>query len=190
VREAKALGVGVLYALWGARPGENSKNQPEWFLRWGRRWVPRAGLIVLVPVIHVLSINLMPRAFYEEREQFYSYANVKEILSACRERAYTDELGWPDDLQTLVVEDYVEEYVLQNPRWPKRTVGYIYLTPIEPEGDLSTRHIVVMYEAYDKWPKLGVCVGFADGHVQVVRDEAKFRTLLGEAGHLSHPQED
>jgi prepilin-type processing-associated H-X9-DG protein len=36
----------------------------------------------------------------------------------------------------------------------------------------------MLYEAYDAWPQGGIGVGFADGHVETVADEASFQKML------------
>ena len=65
---------------------------------------------------------------------------------------------------------------LRNPRQPQREVGYVYVKPVKnPRPDT-----LVVYEAHDDWDG-GVNVLFADGHVQFIGDEARFRKELAAA---------
>jgi prepilin-type processing-associated H-X9-DG protein len=80
--------------------------------------------------------------------------------------------------------------ILKNIRDPSRKPGYTYN---DPHGLLNKiphpDSWVLVYDAYDKWPVIhgvsGINAGFADGHVEFIADEAKFKTQLAESKPLS-----
>lgn len=101
-----------------------------------------------------------------------STVKMDRILKACRK--YVNEHGgqWPDSLHEL--ESYgLDEEIFANPRQPKREVGYIYLKP--PVSASESR--IVLYEAYDVWSG-GINVGFANYHVQFIKQESDFKNQL------------
>ena len=70
--------------------------------------------------------------------------------------------------------------ILTHPVQPERKIGYLYLKPALPIRNMS--QMVVLYEAHDVWPTEGIGVGFADGHVEWLRDQTRFKKLLGKTG--------
>ncbi len=80
---------------------------------------------------------------------------------------------FPDSLEVLYPK-YVEK---KEPR----DAGYIYNKPAASVPKLkNTAQTVVLYEKFDRWPG-GINVGFADGHVEWIADEAKFKELLANS---------
>ena len=58
-----------------------------------------------------------------------------------------------------------------NPRDPQRTPAYIYIKP-PPQKELhNPDRLVVVYEAHDPGARQ-IAVGFADGHVEVLNEDA------------------
>jgi prepilin-type processing-associated H-X9-DG protein len=104
---------------------------------------------------------------------------MNAILKAAFMYAAENKDQWPPDLSAL--ERYlgpVGKRVLINPLRPELKVGYIYVRPAAKMSDMrNLSSTIVLYEAHEKWGE-GVWVGFADGHVQRMADQAKFKELL------------
>lgn len=88
------------------------------------------------------------------------------------------------DLQKYLGGDNADSFtrVTTNPLRPKHQPGYVYVKPYEANlGKIKNASgRLVIYEAFDAWPGQ-VNVGFADGHVEPIKDEVKFNALLAEA---------
>ena len=102
-----------------------------------------------------------------------SATNIYRILKICLD--YVEENGgeWPNSLYDLVNYGLPKE-TLVNPRQPKRENGYVYL---KPEERLSPSDDIILYEAYDGWGG-GINVGFADGHIDFIKEESDFNKRL------------
>ena len=101
-----------------------------------------------------------------------SVSNMKQILLSCIMYAQENKDQWPDSLQDLTQRRLARDTLI-NPGQPERENGYIYIkpsTPILPQQ-------VVLYEAYDSWGD-GINVGYADGHVQFIKEESNFKKDL------------
>jgi len=101
-----------------------------------------------------------------------SAKNMQKILLACMVYAKDHKDQWPDSLQDLTQRRLARDTLI-NPRQPERESGYIYIkpsTPISPQQ-------VVLYEAHDSWAD-GINVGYADGHVQFIKEESNFKKDL------------
>jgi len=94
-----------------------------------------------------------------------SAVNMDRILKACREYVDEHDGQWPDNLQDLA------KYGVNKPALE----GYIYLKP--PASPSESR--IVLYEAYDSWND-GIGVGFADGHIEFIKEESDFKNRLGK----------
>jgi prepilin-type processing-associated H-X9-DG protein len=111
-----------------------------------------------------------------------SMSNIRQQLQGIMMYANEHKDEVPDNLQA--VAEYFgggAERVFTNPLRPKANPGYIYIKPpvrLSRIKDPSAR--LMIYEAFEQWPGQ-VNVGFADGHVEPVKDEASFRALLQEA---------
>lgn len=103
-----------------------------------------------------------------------SIANVHRILMACKKYVTEHNGQWPDSLQELTKYG-VDKETFVNPRQPALEVGYIYLKP--PAFPAESR--IVLYGAYDTWNG-GISVGFADYHVEFMKDESGFKKQLKE----------
>ena len=98
--------------------------------------------------------------------------NMLKILLACIVYAQENEDQWPDSLQDLIPRRLARDTLI-NPGQPERENAYIYIkpgTPISPQQ-------VVLYEKYDSWGD-GINVGYADGHVQFIKEESNFKNDL------------
>ena len=81
---------------------------------------------------------------------------------------------WPEDFAAM--EKNLDgpqgaKMALLNPRQPNRPVGFVYVKP-QGQGQPNAQTVVI-YEAYDKWGE-GINVGYGDGRVEFVADEAEF----------------
>jgi prepilin-type processing-associated H-X9-DG protein len=105
-----------------------------------------------------------------------SLSHMRQILVACMMYASEHRKEWPANL--AAAEKYLgvaAEQVLNNPTRPG--MGYVYFKPAQPIKDASTH--VVLYEEHDAFGD-GVAVGFADGHVEFIKDEARFKALTAK----------
>ena len=102
--------------------------------------------------------------------------NIKQMLLACF--MYGDKNGqWPDTLESLLGKG-IEPELLINPARPELTNGYIYIKPALPDDlQRDPDKKIVLYEAYETWDN-GLYAGFADGHVEFIKDEADFLKRL------------
>lgn len=107
-----------------------------------------------------------------------SALNIKRMLIACY--MYGDKNGeWPESLESLLGQG-IESELLVNPAKPDVPNGYVYIKPVKPENSQkSPKTVVVIYEAYETWGN-GIYVGFLDGHVEFIKDEAAFLKLLSQ----------
>jgi len=101
-----------------------------------------------------------------------SAKKMKKILLNCIMYAQEHENQWPDSLQDLTNYGLTRD-TLNNPRQPERENGYIYIKPSTPMSPQQ----VVLYEAHDSWGD-GINVGYADGHVQFIKEESNFKNDL------------
>ena len=101
-----------------------------------------------------------------------SAVNMNRILKACR--AYVNEHNgrWPDSLGDLIKYG-IDEETLANPRLPSRKIGYIYVKP--PVSPPESK--VVLYEAHGAELN-GINVGFANYHIQLIKDEEDLNNRL------------
>jgi len=97
---------------------------------------------------------------------------IRALVARGRQYAESHNGAWPDTIEALAGD---QKWLLLDPRSPERRVGFVYVKPKAQPGAQT----VVIYEAYDNWGE-GINVGFGDGHVEWVKDEAKFRKQLEE----------
>ena len=115
----------------------------------------------------------------ERARQAMSASIMRAIGMAIFQYESKHESEWPPDLDALVKDGLIDRPSLANPRRPDLAVGYVYLRP-----KVSSRKIapdtLILHEAYTTWDK-GINCGFADCHVEFIRDEATFKRLLAAA---------
>jgi prepilin-type processing-associated H-X9-DG protein len=123
-------------------------------------------------------------AAQQQAKRMQSMSNMRQILVGTMMFANENKGNMPNRLP-----DDVRKYLEVDPDRAKqiwtnpvtgRHPGYIYVRPAEKVSQIkNSTEVVTLYEAYDQWPAGGIGVGFADGHVETVADEAKFKALLG-----------
>lgn len=87
--------------------------------------------------------------------------NIKKMLLAGFKYAGENNGQWPATIDLLAGPDI-------------KTEGHIYILPNKA---ISPQKNVVIYESYETWGD-GINVGFADGHVEFIKNEADFQNLL------------
>jgi prepilin-type processing-associated H-X9-DG protein len=110
-----------------------------------------------------------------------SEAHLKQIVSALRN--YADEFNgrMPKSLEDPQFLKYLgdtaakQKEALTNPADPGRGMGYVYVRPANGNRPLIPQAVILVYEAYDRWPAGGVQAGFADGHVAEIKTEAELK---------------
>lgn len=90
--------------------------------------------------------------------------NIKKMLLACFKYAGTNNDQWPQTLESIAGQDDI------------KIEGHIYL---QPKNTVPPQKNVVIYESYQTWGE-GINVGFADGHVEFIAQEADFLKLLSQ----------
>jgi len=129
-----------------------------------------------------LLFSLEPPEGYELTEFEYddsvirlnSTVNMDRILKACKRYVNEHKGRWPDSLREL--SQYgLDKEVFTNPRQPTRKLGYVYLKPSSTPSESR----IVLYEAYDEWDS-GINVGFANYHVQFIKEESDFKNRIKE----------
>ena len=106
-------------------------------------------------------------------------AHLKTIGTAVYMYAEDNEGRFPDSLGAVAKADYLSAKVLKNPRVPKRSPGFVYVRPAKTMNALDrSAERVMAYEAHDDWPSGGIAVLYADGHVGIAADEARFKKRL------------
>lgn len=105
-----------------------------------------------------------------------SAVNMDRIIKACRKYVNEHNGQWPDSLQELTIYG-LDKDVFTNPGQPAREVGYVYLKP--PTSPSESR--IVLYEAHNVWDG-GINVGFANYHIEFIKEESDFKNRLGENG--------
>jgi len=108
-----------------------------------------------------------------------SMSNLRQLCLGVIMYAEEHKGELPDNLDQ-VIDPYVKDRtVLVNPLQPDRKVGYVYVKPAAKINLIKKpSEQAMLYEAYDQWPAEGLAVGFADGHVQIVKDEPSFKRML------------
>lgn len=115
----------------------------------------------------------------ERARRMSAASQIKQLMLACIIVANDDkQLQYPTSLQEALKAAKQDDKLLVNPRRPNDPVGYVYVRPAD--GLKADFQRLVIYEKHDAWPG-GVMVGFADGHVEFVADEAQFKKLLDVA---------
>ena len=116
-----------------------------------------------------------------------STTNIRGIVLGCVLYANDNEGELPESFEAL--GPYVDESFLLNPRQPNRKPGYVYIRPAEPYHKLQNiEELILVYEAYDEWGD-GINVGFADGHVEFIKDEERFKEFLAASKAAVTPEE-
>jgi prepilin-type processing-associated H-X9-DG protein len=126
-------------------------------------------------VITQLLLPSLMRA-RELAKRTVSAANEKGIVLACIVYASEHQNQWPPDLDVLVKNGSLSPKSLVNPRFHQYEIGYVYLRPGVSMRDIHPMQ-VVLYEKHEGWPE-GINLGFADGHVEFMTDQAYVTALI------------
>jgi len=138
---------------------------------------PVIGLMPLLALASVAAPTLTRVPVARRQVQgAQSAINMRSLLLASL--AYTSAHGgrWPPDVDTLIEDRYIDQNLLMNPRSPDRRPGYVYLPPRGPVDQTPPMQLV-LYESHEFFGG-GINCGFADGHIEFVRSEARFKELL------------
>ena len=108
----------------------------------------------------------------EEMMRVLSATIMLRLAKACLDYAQAHDGQWPDTLRTGIQYSIKDETLL-NLTDPELELGCIYIKP--PRTD---PRLVLLYQAYDKWPEGGINVSFVDCHTTVIRNEATFKEHL------------
>ena len=146
-----------------------------------RKWtIP--GLIAMGIIVSLMLLS----HWRGQASQSYSSNNIGQFARAMHIYAAQNEGQWPDSLQAIVEKGMQARYdpsmgVLFNPQRPNMKPAYVYLKPAMPVNQVDNpARMIFMHEAYDQWGP-GINVGFLDGHVTFISDQAEFSKLLAES---------
>ena len=148
-------------------------------------FVPRVAGDRLVLSLDAATIEKHSREWFREtlsvaareRERTAVRYNVHNIFLACMMYAQDHDGEWPDELTALIEPGYIRSReILCDPKRPELEVCYAYRKP--PKD--APPNMVVIYEKHDEWPASGVVVGYRDGAVDILKDEAEFKRMLQE----------
>ncbi|MHC4441825.1 MAG: zf-HC2 domain-containing protein [Planctomycetota bacterium] len=108
-----------------------------------------------------------------------SAASAVRIAKACIKYAKDNSGQWPEDLKSL--EAYgIDAQALINARQPDIAVGWVYLRPSVPLHKIKApANKILLHEVFEEWGE-GINVVNVDGHVQFLKDQAKFNGLIGK----------
>ncbi len=111
-----------------------------------------------------------------------SATQIRQIVTVCFVYANDHQGRLPDSLAQLVKAGLIDKRLVEdNPRNLTDKRAYVYLKPGVPLSKIKdTGKTALVYEAYDNWPKLGCNIGFVDGHVECIADEAEFKRIIGQ----------
>lgn len=146
-----------------------------------RRWLLLDVLVLGILVV----LAVFPRES-ESARQAYSRNNIAQFGRAMHLYAAGSGGQWPDTLRQLVEKGMRVPYdpsmdLLTNPDRPNTKPGYVYLKPAMPLGQVANPgRKIFLYEAHDQWGP-GINVGFLDGHVAFLADQAEFERSLAES---------
>lgn len=157
---------------------------------------PRAeGSTVVITMgnerITALKKSLMPAmmAARKAARRMVVASHMRNAVTGSMVYAQDHNDQWPKDLATLVKEGVLTEDMLVNPDRPEMKPGYTYIRPdVELLKKSNWSDHMVVYEAYKEWPKEGVWVAFADGHVHIVTEESEMKRLIEYA--MKHKAKD
>jgi prepilin-type processing-associated H-X9-DG protein len=109
-----------------------------------------------------------------------SMSNMRQILLGCVMYASDNKDQWPKDLSAA--EKYLGgpaklQQIMVNPSRPDAKPAYVYVQPAGDGPVANPASTLVLYESHTDFGP-GVSVGFADGHVEFVRNRERFDQLL------------
>jgi len=107
-----------------------------------------------------------------------SASRIRQLLQGCMLYANDHKGAFPASLEDAAKAAEIPGEMLMNPEHPHRSPGYAYIRPAD--GTEARADRVVIYGAFKTWSE-GTNVGFGDGHVEWVSDEAAFDKMLNEA---------
>jgi len=120
----------------------------------------------------------------------FALNNVRTIVMALHKYAADHKGRFPPNLAALVEAGLASSKMLINPLDPTRPAGYVYVRPAAPLKKIkNVAETIVIYEAHEAW-KEGVNVGFLDGHVEFMRDAARFKKLLAASKGVQAPKKN
>lgn len=112
-----------------------------------------------------------------------SMNNMKQIILGCYVYGEKHNDKWPQSLDELAkLPDLANTpQLFMNPRNPQQRPGYVYLPPKDLSQIKDRAKHIVLYESHTNWDG-GIAVGYADGHVEFVQNEAEFKKQLAAQG--------
>ena len=164
---------------------KRGRGEAEVFATAGKLLMPQAKDDTLVIDLPTAKLNealaqLAPslREARQHAKQISSASQMRQLLLALMMYANDNKGAMPEQLQQL--DKYLGrsmQQMMTNPQRPEKSPGYIYLKqPLK-----GSTEKVMLYEAYDNWPG-GINVGYPDGHVEWIDNEATFLAQLKASG--------
>lgn len=139
--------------------------------------VTAADFAVEIPAdyteLQSLAVSDITAENLQSREaRMESMMNIKKLMFACL--SYSSNYKQLPESLDVLRQQGIDAKLFVNPQRPDVTDGYVY---VRPGDDSAPQTAVMIYEAYEDWGE-GINVGFADGHVEFMTDEAEFLRRL------------
>jgi hypothetical protein len=114
-------------------------------------------------------------------------SNMRQQLVGCMIYVADNNNEWPASLDALVAKGILSRDMLRDGAGREGGVAFTYIRPDPARLERAdwSKHVVLHETVPEAWPAEGVWVGFADGHVQIVTDEAWFKAIVEQSKKMA-----
>jgi hypothetical protein len=114
-------------------------------------------------------------------------SNMRQQLVGCMIYVADNNNEWPASLDALVAKGILSRDMLRDGSGREGGVAFTYIRPDPARLERAdwSKHVVLHETVPEAWPAEGVWVGFADGHVQIVTDEAWFKAIVEQSKKMA-----
>ena len=112
----------------------------------------------------------------QKGESLKQVAGAVAAYAKEHQNAFPEKLG---DAAPNAADPVAFAKLIASPTGADQTPAFVYVKPrAEILQARTAKNTLVLYEGYGQWPAPGILLGYADGHVQRIHDEAAFKRLL------------
>ena len=109
-------------------------------------------------------------------------AKLSFLVIQCHVYFSDHDQQFPQQLSNLTSNDDINEQILKNILAdPNNLEGKPIIRYHQPAASADWSKTVIMYQAFEQWPKDGVVTCFADGRREIILDQDRFNQLLPTA---------
>ncbi len=123
---------------------------------------------------------LIDARFRASQSYVASHSVALKLYAKNNGGAFPNAEQWPS---VLIENGRIEEILLYAPNEQSNEISYVYV----PGQTLNDKTQIIVYENPEHWPARGVIVGFADGHVEVLKHDVFERMLAEQLATQSSP---